>query len=173
MGNQDNLRGLGGWLVLVGIGIVLSPIRLLVTYVPMYLPIFEDGTWEILTTEGSEAYHILWAPLLIGEIIFNACMIGIFIYLIYLFFSKHYMFPKIFIGVFVVTLIFIPLDAWVVSLIIPNEPIFDPETAKEFGRSLVGALIWVPYMIVSKRVKATFAKEETVNSDQLIASSDV
>ena len=171
MGNQNDLRGLSGWLVLVGLGVVLSPFRLLLTYVPIYLPIFKDGTWEVLTTEGTEAYHVLWGPLLIGEIIYNICLIGLSLYLIYLFFSKHYMFPKYYIGVFVVSLIFIPLDAWVVSIVVPNEPMFDPQTTKEFTRSLIGVVIWVPYMLDSKRVKATFVKEEPMHNDQSIATS--
>jgi hypothetical protein len=33
---------------------------------------------------------------------------------------------------------------------------FDPETAKEFFRSLISMAIWVPYMLVSQRVKNTF-----------------
>jgi len=54
---EDNrLKGLGGWLILVGIGVVLSPIRLLGLIIQVYKPIFEDGTWEALTTVGSESY---------------------------------------------------------------------------------------------------------------------
>jgi hypothetical protein len=30
MSNDDELKGLGGWLILVGIGVVFAPIRLLV-----------------------------------------------------------------------------------------------------------------------------------------------
>ena len=57
MTDNNELKGLGGWLVLVGIGVVISPIRLLVTLVPTYKPIFEGGTWEAITTVGSEAYE--------------------------------------------------------------------------------------------------------------------
>ena len=34
--------------------VVISPIRLLVSLVPTYKPIFEDGAWGALTTEGPE-----------------------------------------------------------------------------------------------------------------------
>ena len=170
--NNKETKGLGGWLILVGIGVVLSPIRLLMTHVPIYKPIFEDGTWEALTTAGSQAYHPAWGPLLIGEIAFNLLMLVASLYLIYLFFSKHYLFPKVFITVVVVSLFFIPLDALLVSRMFPNEPMFDPETAKEFIRTLIAGAIWVPYMLVSKRVKATFIEKrpnETPNDNSNVS----
>jgi hypothetical protein len=54
MTDNNELKGLGGWLILVGIGVVLAPVRLLITLVKTYKPIFEDGIWEALTTEGAE-----------------------------------------------------------------------------------------------------------------------
>ena len=159
MENNDKLQGLGGWLILVGIGVVLSPIRLLYTYVPAYVPIFEDGTWEALTSNGSELYDPLWAPFLIGEIFFNSIILVASVYLIYLFFSKHHLFPKVYIGIVVVSLILIPLDAWVITIILPTEPMFVPETTKELVQTSITALIWIPYMLISKRVKATFVEK--------------
>lgn len=171
MYENNKLKGLSGWLVLVGLGVVLSPIRLLVTYIPIYKPIFDDGTWEALTTVGSEAYNPMWAPLLIGEIAYNSIMVVASLYLIYLFFSKHYLFPKLYIGIVAVSLVFIPLDAWVVTMIFPGEPMFDPETTKEFMRTLIGAVIWVPYLLVSKRVKATFVENMPYKQMQPTAES--
>lgn len=162
MNDNNELKGLGGWLVLVGLGVLIGPIRLLITYIPIYKPIFEDGTWEALTTVGSEAYNPLWAPLLIGEMAYNSIMVVASIYLIYLFFSKHYLFPKFYIAIVLISLIFILFDAWIVTKVLPGEPMFDPETTKEFIRTLLGGIIWIPYMLISKRVKATFV-ENTPN----------
>lgn len=159
MSERSELKGLGGWLILVGIGVVLAPVRLLATYIPIYLPIFSDGTWAALAAVESPAYHPFWGPLLVGEVIFNSCMVAASVYLIYLFFSKHYLFPKVYITIAAVSLVFIPLDAWLVSFVMPDENILDPQTLKEFGRALVGGLIWVPYMLLSKRVKATFIEK--------------
>jgi len=176
--NQNVVKGLGGWLILVGAGIVINPIRLLVI-LALYLPIFSDGIWEAITTVGSEAYHPLWGPLLIGEIICNMVLVAVSIYLIYLFFSKHYLFPKFFIAILVASLIFIALDAWFVKLILPNEPMFSPETTKEFARAFVVGIIWIPYMLVSKRVKATFVEKIPNKSstehkqDQYRSSNDI
>jgi hypothetical protein len=156
MENKKEYKGLSGWLILVGIGVVFAPIRVLVNTVKVFHPIFTDGIWEALTTVGSAAYNPLWGPLLIGEIIFNVAMMIALIYLIYLFFSKHYRFPMLYIAIVAISLVFIPLDAWLVSFILPNAPIFDQETTGEFVRVLIGGIIWVPYMLLSKRVKATF-----------------
>ncbi|MDH5178179.1 MAG: DUF2569 domain-containing protein [Gammaproteobacteria bacterium] len=165
--NEDkDLKGLGGWLILVGIGVVLSPIRLLVTFVPLYIPIFQDGTWEMLTTEGAEAYNPLWAPMLMLEIGYNVIMVFVSIYLIYLFFTRHYLFPKVMIVVMAASIVFIPLDAWLITFIVPGEAVFDSETLREFSRVLIAGCIWIPYMLVSKRVKLTFVEgKNKLNED--------
>ena len=54
------------------------------------------------------------------------------------------------------TLAFIVLDAYAIKAVLPHEPVFDPDTLKELGRTLIASLVWIPYMLVSKRVKATF-----------------
>ncbi len=156
--NNNELKGLNGWLILVGIGVVMSPIRLLITMVPIYQPILEDGTWKALTTVGSESYTPYFGSLLIGEMVFNAIMFAASIYLIYLFFSKHHLFPKLYILIVAASLIFIPLDAWLVNQLFPSLPMFDKETTTEFLRSIFTAAIWIPYMLISKRVKATFVE---------------
>lgn len=160
MDNNNELKGLGGWLILVGIGVVLAPIRLLVAFIPVYAPILEEGVWGALTTPGSPAYHPLWGPLLMGEIGYNLAMVAASVYMIYLFFTKHFLFPKVFIAICVASLVFIPLDAWIVTMIFPTEPMFDPETTMEFIRVVIASLIWIPYMLVSERVKLTFVEKK-------------
>jgi len=159
-------EGLAGWLILVAIGVVLSPVRLFKEIVLIYKPMFEDGTWELLTTEDSEFYNSMWAPLLTGEIIFNSLMLLASLYLVYLFFSKHYLFPKFYIGIVVVSLIFVPLYAWLITIIMPDEPMFDSATSAEMIKSIISAVIWIPYMLVSKRVKATFVRKQSNESSR-------
>lgn len=159
MSDDRELKGLGGWLILVGIGVVMSPIRLLVTLVPTYKPIFEDGTWEVLTTEGTEFYNPYFSSLLVGEIAYNTIVLVASICLIYLFFSKHYLFPKLYIGLVAASLIFIPLDAWIVAKIFPDTEMFDQETIKNLSRVIAVGIVWVPYMLLSKRVKTTFVEK--------------
>jgi hypothetical protein len=58
----------------------------------------------------------------------------------------------------VANLVFVGADTWLGSLVLPDEPLLDPDTARELVRSLGGTLIWVPYMLVSKRVANTFVE---------------
>lgn len=156
MTGEKNLEGIGGWLILVAIGIVITPIRIIILVMTIYPEIFSTGTWEALTTQGSEVYSPLWAPILIGEILINSGLLLVWLYMAYLFFSKKKTFPKLYIGIAVFSLIFILADAFAVKLVLPSEPVFDPDSVKELMRSLIMVVIWVPYMLVSKRVKATF-----------------
>ena len=171
MEENNKLKGLGGWLILVGIGVVLSPIRILAFCVSTYAPIFSDGTWGALTTPSSEAYTPYFGALLICEIVLNATFLVVSFYLIYLFFTKHYLFPKFFIAFIIFLLVFILLDTWIVNLIFPEESMFDPETAEEIGRILGAALIWIPYMLISKRVKATFVEKVSNKQSLPMAAS--
>ena len=156
MTESNQPRPLGGWLILVGIGVIVSPFWLLSELLPSYKAVFEDGTWEALTNKGSDYYIAYFDILLIGEMTFNAIMLLASFCLAYMYFKKNYFFPKLYIVILLVTLIFIPLDAWLVSLVLPDEPIFDPDTMKEFTKSLIASAIWIPYMLISVRVKETF-----------------
>lgn len=151
-------RDIGGWLILVALGIVFAPLRILYFLSTTYPPIFTDGTWEALTTETSEAYSPIWGPYLLSEIVVNLALVGASFYLVFLFFTKKSNFPKWYAGLAVFSAIFILLDAYMVTLVVPDMPMFDAETAKEFGRSLVSCLVWTPYLFLSQRSKETFVR---------------
>ncbi len=153
---EKNLEGLGGWLILVGIAIVLAPIRTIFQMAPLYWNILTSGTWSLVTDATSASYHPLWAPIFVSEVALNLALVAAEIFAIYSYFSKRRIFPSLYMGIIVFSMVFIVADAMFVSFVQPNEPIFDPDTLREFTRSVIAAVIWIPYMLVSKRVKATF-----------------
>lgn len=148
--------GLGGWLIVVAIGLVLSQLRLLAFSITTFGRIFRDGTWTLLTTPGSATYHPLWAPLLIFELLSNIGTIAIQLWLLVLYFGKSKRFPRIYVWMALLNLAFILADAWFSSFVLPKRPIIDSGTAQEIVRSIVAVVIWVPYMRVSQRVRNTF-----------------
>ncbi|AEF55309.1 DUF2569 domain-containing protein [Marinomonas posidonica] len=158
MVDNNRLKGLGGWLILVGLGVLIRPIILLLTIFPIFKSIFENGMWEALTAKGSELYIPYFSSLLAAELACNIIFFLASIYLFYLFFSKNYLFPKVYIAISVASLVFIPLDSWLVNKVFPDVSVFDPETTKEFILVLISCIIWIPYMLLSKRVKITFVE---------------
>lgn len=159
MNEENNInQKIGGWLILVGIGIVLSPIRIVVMVFPLYSGMMSDGTWAALTTEGSEFYQALWEPILTMELVVNGALVVGWLYVAYLFFSHKKQFPIFYIGILLFSLLFILADAFTIKLVMPEEPVFDPDTIKELARSAIACIIWIPYMLISKRVKSTFTR---------------
>ena len=153
---NKKLEGLGGWLILVGLGVIFAPLRIATQMLPIYSNMFADGTFAVVTTPGTETYNPYWRAILLGEITINIGLLLVWLYICFLFFSKKTVFPKWFITITLFTLCFIVTDAFAIKMVLPEQPVFDAETLKELIRSLISSCIWVPYMLVSKRVKATF-----------------
>lgn len=151
-------KGIGGWLILVVIGLIVAPIRIGHFLATTYWPILIDGTWERVTTPGTEAYHHLWAPLLIFEAIVNVGSIALAgVTLVFLFkHSRHT--PKLAIAWLSWGAVSVTYDFFLGDLIPAIASQSDTSNAKDLGRTLVNAAIWIPYFLISKRVKATFVK---------------
>ena len=79
-------------------------------------------------------------------------------YMIYLFFGKKKSFPKWFIWTHVATLVYMVADCFALQVVRPDLPLFDAESNREIGKLIVSMCVWVPYMIVSKRVQSTFTR---------------
>jgi len=150
----NELKGLGGWLVLVGIVLMISTYRLLFIVLPKYPPIFTH--WKALTNPESELYYAFLWPLLLGEAVINLGLTIAFFYLIYLYLAQKRLFPPLFIAISVFYVVHILLNAWATTIVVPDRPI--PDIAMNIGRTLLNALIWIPYMRVSRRVRATFVE---------------
>ncbi len=160
---NKELKGLGGWLILICLGLIFTPLRLMFSLFNDFAPIFLDNYWEILTTPGAEAYHYLWGPLIISELITNFALIVFSLYLLFLYFTKSYRFPKLMIIFYIINL-FILVGDYIFANMIPeiaNDA--NLETVQEIIRAVAATLIWVPYFLKSQRVKNTFVKEEVVS----------
>ena len=48
------------------------------------------------------------------------------------------------------------VDANLIKVVMPDEVVYSADTVKEIMKTLVSCLIWIPYILVSKRVKVTF-----------------
>jgi hypothetical protein len=158
----DGPQGIGGWLILPVIGLFVFPVRAAMSFVTDYWPIFQDGIWGNLTTPGSEVYNPLWAPLIVGEIFCNVAFLLFDLALLYLLFARSHRFPKAFIVFALANLAFVAGDA-AIAWQIPAVAARGLEgVGAEIARTLVVAAVWVPYMLVSRRVRNTFRAPEAI-----------
>ncbi|QYF94715.1 DUF2569 domain-containing protein [Massilia sp. PAMC28688] len=150
------LEGIRGWLILVALGVVISPFRMAWDMYKNYGAIFGEGTWQALTTPGSDVFHPFWGPFLVSEIVINVALVLAWTYMIHLLFSKKKAFPKWFIWAHVAAPVVVVVDSLGLQVVRPDLPVMDPETRKEMFRAMFALCVWVPYMMMSRRVKATF-----------------
>jgi len=154
--DQAQPNGLKGWLILPMLGLIITPINLSILLVTTFIPIFTDGTWTILTSPSSEAYHHLWAPLLIFESIGNFAFLIGSVFLLVWFFKKSRKLPKYIIIFYIANLLFVTADYIFGNLIPIVAESNQAESLREIVKSFIGAVIWVPYFLKSVRVKNTF-----------------
>ena len=151
-------EGLGGWLILVGIGILVSPVKMIYDIYNTYSDVFINETWTLLTTAGTELYNPTRASLLIFEIVVNISIIILWIYIAYLYFSKKYKFKNRYISAVLITLI-VPMIYNMASVILFSwMPSGGTESIGQTIRQVIISGIWIAYILKSQRVKNTFVK---------------
>ena len=147
---------LGGWLIVLAIGVVIAPIRLLIVILKDNLPAFSPHVWPALTTPGAAAYHPLWAPLLLSELVLNL-LFGLFsVILAVFFFKRRKIFKPLMILFLAFNFVLVTADYFMTGLIPAVASQQDATSVKEILRTFLAAAGWIPYLFISKRVKGTF-----------------
>lgn len=145
-------QGIGGWLVIPIINLVTT---IWLTGVNIW-PAWRDwsGLLELLLNPESRWMFI---PVVISlasgvAIIFLAAAALALMYL------KKRMLPRLMIGYYCLGLAALMYEMWLASTFseFSGTPEEEARAARDLFWTAVGTLIWVPYFIVSKRVKATF-----------------
>jgi hypothetical protein len=139
------------------LGLFGTVIRVGLSMATDYLPIFAGDTWSALTSVDSEAYHPLWGPFLVFEIAGNLALASASIVALVLFFRQSPAFPRLMIGILIGGFLFLLTDL-VGGRAIPAiaEQPTDPDSIRDLSRAAIGCLIWVPYLMRSRRVRNTF-----------------
>ena len=147
--------GIWGWLILVAVGLCLTPIRIVAEILATVRPL-NSALWHALTTPGARAYHPLFGPWIVGQLVVSSALLLWALALLYLFFAKKRLFPRLMIA-FLIARALVQVADISVALRIPI--VASSLQVNAFGGptiAIIVAAIWVPYFLRSRRVAATF-----------------
>ncbi len=155
MGERQNLEGVGGWLILVAIGLFFRPIAWIYALYAGRAAYFNQRVWKVLTDPDSARFNTNFALIAPLEMI---CIVLLLVYsllLLALFFRRSYLFPRT-IQVYLGSLFAYSLfNLWDVTMM--GHKLSFEHYRLVFVAALTAA-IWIPYFHVSRRVKATFTR---------------
>jgi hypothetical protein len=143
--------------LLVAVGVCLTPIRIAAEIVRGIRPL-EPATWHAVTTPGTRAYHPLFGPLIVGELVVNAVLLIWAGVLVYLFFTRRRAFPVVMIAFMIARVVVQVADAGAALMIPAAAARMGPATYGGIASGVLVAVIWVPYLIKSRRVELTFVR---------------
>jgi|GEM_PF-1231489 len=138
---DSSLAGIGGWLILPAIGLVLGPVIGLIG-LGVSVSLFSD-----VADAGYGGVYAL-------EILVDLALLGAAVYAAIRFFGKKRNAPSILIGLMIAG-IAVTLLLLVIQMGADAEA-FAMQSVKTLLGSILGAAIWIPYFRTSRRVKATF-----------------
>jgi len=149
--------GLGGWLIVLGLSLIVSGGAKLFTLV-QNVSVISSPDWQLLITPGSPAYDPLWNPAVWTEIVLTVALLGLNAYVIFLYFSKRAIFPRVF-TIFAVSNVVVMVISLLICMQISNFPADAKTGAIKFVfQSLTYLAIWGTYVQKSQRVKGTFVR---------------
>lgn len=147
--------GLGGWLVLPMLGMVLAPITFSIGLTHQMRFSFDHQVWSNLTTVGSAAYDPGRAVLILAEVVVVMSLLVGSIYGVVLFFRRHRVLP-LFFSVFLLANWLYLVGNFAACQLFPD--LAGTDGLMDIFTQTVRMAVWIPYFRVSHRVKNTFVR---------------
>ncbi|MER8862104.1 DUF2569 domain-containing protein [Mesorhizobium sp. M0751] len=148
---REGSEGIGGWLVLPMLGLMLTPI---VGLMQMFGVDYLGFDWQ--------AFSFSQSALLVAELVIAGVLsLTAPALLLFFMFKRWEIFPGWYMIWAVAMPVYAILDPWAAHLVFPETfptlaDAFDRETMRGIYRSVWAAAIWIPYMMRSDRVANTF-----------------
>lgn len=142
---QKMFKKIGGWLWLPALGLVASLISYVVSFLKT-LKILFDGSSSLLPTN---VVLSIWF-----ELFSFAALFLLTIYVSSLFIRKKCALPRWYIALIIIPILYSVVDLIIAAHVLKMK--IDYDDARTLVRSIVSACIWIPYFLISVRVKRTF-----------------
>jgi hypothetical protein len=149
------MTSLGGWLWLPLLGLIGTPIRVGKTVLET-LPTLSVQNWAALTWSGSPAYHPLWAPTLLIELVLNLAIVAGALLLLLLMIKRRSSLPRLYICWWLLILATLLGDAIACQAIPVLRDQWADKQVNDAIRASIAAAIWISYFLRSERVSRTF-----------------
>lgn len=162
--------GIGGWLLLPAVTLVITAIVLPLLFVVLY-DYFDAGSWTNVGA-GKDPVLAHWGKIAL----FFAMLLGyalwlIVVFLLYLLFTKRRGFAPGFILMLWLGLIWGALSEFSMDMIAVEET--NPgKFVFAVLRDLIGAVVWTAYMMQSERVRATFVRTRSTSVATTLPAPD-
>ncbi len=143
---------IGSWLILLAIGVAISPFRVLVTVFDH--EVFQGNVWMNIPSTFSGRNISLIQAFLLLELIANIFLLAVTIFNVVLFFRKRDIFPKVYTFMLIFNVVWAFVDFGIADILTGSNNFSDQSTT--LFSVIVPAAIWIPVMRLSKRVKHTF-----------------
>lgn len=158
---ENNLRGFGGVLILLAIGLGWMLMSHVLYVLQSLIHTLNSEMYQFLFKPQSVGYEPIWGIFIIGEIIISVFSIGILIYLAVLMFRHKKAFKPVAIFYLIANVAISIYSYFILSnLTLPAE---DSEgigqmVAVDILRAVVIAVLVIAYLLRSRRVKNTYIR---------------
>ncbi len=158
---NKKLQGIGGWLYVVGLGLILAPIVLGLEIYNLMYPLMAEGTiLALFDGDGyyynpTLGYYIIWVALLMFA------FLALSVWALLLFSRADYRFPNLYLLIWLFGALAWPITTWSGARFLPEHS--PTEDIYAYLGFLVGAAIWCAYILLSERVKNTFTEGRPKN----------
>ena len=156
--SQGPYASIGGWLILVAIGLTLFIVRGIFEILLNFVPLMTSPEWSLMTSPDSRQYQPYLWTIVIAELLANISLIAFAAVSLKFMLNRSKRFPKMQITLLLANLAFLLVDLWLARKVSGASDAITLESIREVSMSFVAATIWVPYFLMSKRVKETFVK---------------
>ncbi len=168
---ESKHEGIGGWLILIVFGLLLIPVFRLYALYQTYWTVYNTPGWSLLTESGNPLYHSWFEPTFWMGVGVDLLFIVLSIAGLWLLVTRSSHFPRFMISFLIAMTVFAVADGLMTNWIFGTLPItadtleyIQNQSYRHQAGALLLSMIWIPYLMRSKRVKATFVQKSDHNT---------